>query len=554
MRMTGAEILIETLIEQGADTIFGYPGGAVLNIYDALYDRRDRIRHFITAHEQGACHAADGYARATGRTGVVFATSGPGATNLVTGIATAFMDSVPIVAVTGNVVTDLIGRDSFQEVFITGITMPITKHNYLVKNVGDLADIIRDAFRIANSGRPGPVLIDIPKDVTIKSCEFRPGKRFDISHTAMYAQEDIEQAAELINRSERPLIYFGGGVISSNASEQLIELAEKTGIPVCSSMMGLGAVPAGHPLNLGMVGMHGKFAASKAISECDLLIAIGARFSDRVATKADGFASKAKCIHIDIDPAEIGKNVRVDLAIIGDVKDVLTKLNALVKKVDRAEWTAGVGGWKKKCDRLPAAEGTALKPWTLLSAIQERVGGNEIIVTDVGQHQMWTAQHYPFSTSRSFITSGGLGTMGYSLGAAIGATIARPDKRVVVFAGDGGFHMNMNELCTIVTYDLPITIFIFNNSVLGMVRQWQTYFYNKRYSCSTLDRKTDYVKLAEAFGAKGFRIETTEDMQPVLDKVFAQKGPCVVDCWIDRDEKVMPMIPSGKTVDEIILE
>lgn len=554
MKMTGAEILIETLIEQGTDTIFGYPGGAVLNIYDALYDRRDRVRHYLTAHEQGACHAADGYARATGKTGVVMATSGPGATNLVTGIATAFMDSVPLIAVTGNVAKELIGRDSFQEVFITGITMPITKHNFLVRSVEELAGIIRDAFRIANSGRPGPVLIDIPKDVTISSCEFKPGPRFQAAYKSMYTQETIERAAEMINQSERPLIYFGGGVISSGASEQVLRLSETAGIPVCSSMMGLGAVPADYPLNLGMVGMHGTVTASKAASECDLLIAVGARFSDRVATKAGGFAPKAKCIHIDIDPAEIGKNVRVDLEVIGDVKDVLSKLNGIVAKAEHKAWTQYINDWRKKYQRAPKEDSDALRPWSLITAVRERVGGNEIIVADVGQHQMWVAQHYPFSTPRSFLTSGGLGTMGYSLGASIGATVARPDKRVVVFVGDGGFHMNLNELCTLVTYNLPVTIFVMNNSVLGMVRQWQSLFYKKRYSCTTLDRQTDYVKLAEAFGARGYRIESKKDIDSVLDQAFSCKGPCVVDCRIDRDEKVIPMIPSGKTVDDIILE
>jgi len=556
MLLTGAEILIETLIEQGVDTIFGYPGGAVLNIYDVLYDKRDRITHILTAHEQGAAHAADGYARTTGKTGVVMATSGPGATNLVTGIATAYMDSVPMVAITGNVATELIGRDSFQEVFITGITMPITKHNFFVNDVEKLADTVRKAFYIANKGRPGPVLIDIPKDVTAQKCEFTPGNRFRVELPNRYTEESLALAAKYINQSHRPLIYIGGGVISSGASALVRELAEKTDTPVCCSMMGLGAMPYDHPNNLGMIGMHGKVAASMAAKSCDLLIAIGARFSDRVATKAGSFAPDAMCIHIDIDPAEIGKNKAVDLDIVGNTYDVLTQLIPMTEKAERKAWIDTVNEWKSKFDCKPRSIGSGnhVKPWNLIEKVYMRAGGNEIIVTDVGQHQMWVAQCYPFSAPRSLLTSGGLGTMGYGLGAAIGAKIARPDKRVILFVGDGGFHMNMNELCTLVSYNIPVTVFVMNNSVLGMVRQWQSFFYNKRYSCTTLNRKTDYVRLAEAFGAKGFRISSDDDIDTVLDQVFSYDGPCVVDCIIDRDEKVIPMIPSGKTVDDIIIE
>lgn len=556
MLLTGAEILIETLIEQGVDTIFGYPGGAVLNIYDVLYDKSKQINHILTAHEQGAAHAADGYARATGKTGVVIATSGPGATNLVTGIATAYMDSVPMIAITGNVSTELIGRDSFQEVFITGITMPITKHNFFVTEVEELADTVRKAFQIANKGRPGPVLIDIPKDVTAQKCEFTPGAKLKVECPNQFEEESVELAAKHINQSQKPLIYIGGGVISSGASSLVRELAEKSNIPVCCSMMGLGAMPFDHPNNLGMIGMHGKVAASLAAKSCDLLIAIGARFSDRVATKAGSFAPDSFCIHIDIDPAEIGKNRAVDLDIVGNTFDILSKLTPLVENTQRGAWFDTVNDWKSKFDNIPRSNDSSnnVRPWTLLEEISKRVGGNEIIVTDVGQHQMWTAQYYPFSSPRSLLTSGGLGTMGYGLGAAIGAKVAQPDKRVILIIGDGGFHMNMNELCTLVSYDLPITVFVMNNSVLGMVRQWQSYFYDNRYSCTTLNRKTDYVKLAEAFGAKGFRITSNADMTQVLDQVFSYNGPCVVDCVIDRDEKVVPMIPSGKTVDDIIIE
>lgn len=554
MKLTGAEIIIETLIDLGVETVFGYPGGAVLNIYDALYDRQDRIRHYLTAHEQGAAHAADGYARATGKTGVVIATSGPGATNLVTGIANAYMDSIPLVAITGNVVSQLIGRDSFQEVHITGITLPVTKHNYLITSTKDLAHTIREAFRIANEGRPGPVLIDIPKDFTIQSAEFEsagprlPGKKYP------FPPDAVEQAAELINASERPVIYFGGGVIHSGASREIEALAQKAQIPFCSSMMGLGAVPHDHPLNLGMVGMHGKVAASKAVDESDLLIAIGARFSDRVATSSGRFAPDAKRIHIDIDAAEIGKNVGVSLDIVGDVREVLEHLLEKVRPNRHDQWVSKAAAWKEKYDRIPAITGDAIKPWEVLQALHERIGGDEIIVTDVGQHQMWTAQYYPLSQPRTWITSGGLGTMGFGMGAAIGAQLGKPDKRVVLITSDGSFHMNLNELCTLVSYNIPVTVVILNNHVLGMVRQWQTLFLNKRYSFTTLDRKTDYVKLSEAFGAVGFRVTDRKELGSVLDRALNAGGPSVVDCVIDRNEKVIPMIPTGKTVYEIITE
>lgn len=552
MQLTGAQIVLECLIEQGVDTVFGFPGGTILNIYDALYHKKDQIRHIITAHEQGAAHAADGYARATGKTGVVFATSGPGATNLVTGIATAFMDSSPMVAITCNVALAFLGRDSFQEVDITGVTLPITKHNYIVKDVASLAHTIREAFYIARSGRPGPVLVDIPKDLTAALTEYTPAHVHDEMCENRISERSICSALEMIASSRKPLIYAGGGVICSGASDELIEFAHKAHSPVCSSLMGLGGFPASDPLFTGMIGMHGTAVSSHAANECDLLIAIGTRFSDRVAGNRKKFAQNARILHIDIDAAEINKNIVSHHHIIGDVKEVLKRLNSRISDQQHVEWLAQIGAWKKQFDKPANDADTDVKPQYLLERIQQLYGNDSIIVTDVGQHQMWTAQFCRFDHPRTFITSGGLGTMGFGLGAAIGAKTACPDKRVVLITGDGCFHMNCPELITAVMHDIPLTVVIMNNRVLGMVRQWQKLFYDKRFSVTTLDRKTDYVKLAEAFGAVGFRIESKADVFPVLQKAFSQDKITVVDCRISPDENVLPMIPPGATVEDII--
>ena len=554
MKLNGSQILMEVLAEQGVDTIFGYPGGAVLNIYDALYENRDRIKHITTAHEQGAAHAADGYARATGKTGVCLATSGPGATNLVTGIATAYMDSVPMVAITGNVSTDLIGRDSFQEVYIAGITMPITKHNFVVYDVHDLADTLRDAFRIAQSGRPGPVLVDIPKDVTAAVCDFAAQPAVTPVKRQFADQGDkLSEVADLINRSENPLVYYGGGVVASQAFDEVRELIHKADIPACHTIMAAGVLDCEDPLNLGMVGMHGNFSSSEAADNADMLIAIGARFSDRVATKKGYFATKAKIIHIDIDKSELNKNVVNDLNVIGDVKEVLTKLLPMVKKANHSPWRKKIEGWKQM-DYQPETSDVALKPYNVIRTIADAIGKDGIFTTDVGQHQMWAAQYCGRTRPRSFISSGGLGTMGFGYGAAIGAKTACPDRPVVHITGDGSFHMNLNELCTTVSYGLPVITVLLNNQVLGMVRQWQTTFYGKRYSCTTLERKTDYVKLAEAFGAAGCRCTTPEELRQAMQAALTRSGPTVIECVIDRDERVLPMIPAGQTVNDIILK
>ena len=553
MKLTGSQIFVEVLVEQGVDTLFGYPGGAVLNLYDELYKNSDRIRHVLTAHEQGASHAADGYARATGRTGVVLATSGPGATNLVTGIATAYMDSVPMVAFTGNVATTLLGKDSFQEAYIEGITMPITKHNYTVRRVEDLADTMRAAFRIAQSGRKGPVLVDIPKDVTAAVCEFTPKEPELIRTVTSYNEEDVQKAAAMINEAKRPIVYFGGGVRSAAGCQPLRDLLTKADIPATYTLMAAGVLSYGEEHNLGLLGMHGCYTANKAIDEADLVIAVGTRFSDRVALNPDAFAKRAKIIQIDIDPSELGKNVDIDLSLTGDASYVLQAILPHVKEAKHADWMDQIHAWQAM-DYKPVDSDTELKPHQIINEICEQAGPEAVYVTDVGQHQMWAAQYLHHTKSRGFLTSGGLGTMGFGYGAAIGAQMALGrDARVVMLTGDGSFHMNLNEGCTAVSYDLPIITVIFNNQVLGMVRQWQTTFYEKRYSDTDPHRKTDFVKLAEAFGAKGYRATTPAEFKVAFTDA-KQQGPSWIDCRIGKDEKVLPMIPGGGTIEDIIME
>jgi len=555
MQLTGADILLECLIEQGVDTVFGYPGGAVLNIYDALYKYDKKIKHVLTAHEQGASHAADGYARATGKVGVCLATSGPGATNLVTGIATAYMDSVPMVAITGNVPLTLLGKDSFQEVDIAGITMPITKHNFIVKDVKDLASIIRRAFYIAQEGRPGPVLVDIPKDVTAHMGEYIYEKpREIVKSITELSEENIADAIDLITKAKRPLMYIGGGVIAAEATEQLIKFAEKTQTPVSSSFMGLGGFPADHHLFTGMIGMHGTRTSNFAVSECDLLIAVGARFSDRVIGKVEEFAKAASVLQIDVDPAEINKNIVTTHHLIGDIQEVLKALNSKIENQERPEWYKKIVDWKQKYS-LSYCEDGSLKPQYIIEKISEITNGDAIITTEVGQNQMWTAQYYQFKKPRTFVSSGGLGTMGFGLGASMGAQIACPDKVVFNISGDGCFRMNCNELATAVEYNIPVIIVVLNNHVLGMVRQWQNVFYGGRFSSTNLGgRTTDFVKLAEAFGAAGYNITKKEEVEDTIRKAIAEKRPVVINCEIDKDEKVLPMIPPGAPISEVILD
>ncbi|MDI9414345.1 MAG: biosynthetic-type acetolactate synthase large subunit [Bacillota bacterium] len=553
MKISGAQIVIETLIEQGVEMVFGYPGGAVIDIFDALDRSRDRLNYTVSCHEQGAAHAADGYARSTGKTGVVMATSGPGATNLVTGIATAYLDSTPLVAITGNVAQSLMGKDSFQEVDIRGITMPITKHNYLVQDINKLADIIREAFAIANSGRPGPVLIDIPKDIQVGECEFIPGKPNGSKYKTRVKEEELERAMKLINEAERPIIYAGGGIVSSDATEELLQFADLIDAPIGSSMMGLSAVPHDHPKRLGMTGMHGKLAASKAMSMSDLVVAIGTRFSDRATGNKKEFTKGRKFLHIDIDPAEIGKNIPAYVSLVGDVKQVLTMLNDKLEKTMRVEWHNEIEEVKEHPDSRLEMDDSRLNPQMVIEAVREFMGDDEVVATDVGQHQMWVSQYYKFSKPRTLLTSGGLGTMGFGMGAAIGAAIGSK-KRTVLFTGDGSFHMNMNELATAVSNQLPIVIIIMNNNALGMVRQWQTLFFDKRYAGTTLNRRTDFVKFAEALGATGYRVEDKDNLNDTLEKAFQTEGPVIVEALIFNDEKVLPMIPPGRSIKDVIIK
>ena len=555
MKLNGSQILLETLLEQGTDTIFGYPGGAALNIYDELYKYSDRIRHVLAAHEQGASHAADGYARATGKVGVVLATSGPGATNLVTGIATAFMDSIPLIAITANVGTNFIGRDSFQEIYIAGVTMPITKHNFVVRNVEELADTVRQAYEIAISGRPGPVLIDIPKDVTAAVCEFEHKPAVHKRPNPKIQHEQISKMAEMVNAAERPVILFGGGVISSDACELLLRFMKRGDIPACHSLMGIGALDKEEPLNLGLIGMHGWISAGRAVDNADLVIALGTRFSDRVATKMGDFASTAKVVQVDIDESEVNKNIAVEHSVIGDVHDVLEAILPLIDHADHTPWKEQIASWKERMDYKPKDNDAVLRPHQLMKKIDELIGKDDIVATDVGQHQMWAAQFTGRSKPRTFLTSGGLGTMGFGYGAAIGAQVGEPDKRVVHVTGDGSFHMNLQEMCTAVSNNLPVITVVVNNSVLGMVYQWQTSFYGKRYSNTDPHRKTDFVKLAEAFGAKGLRCDTLAGFEACMKEALATTdGPVLIDAHIDKTERVLPFIPGGETVRNVIID
>lgn len=555
MKLNGSAILIECLKEQGVDTVFGFPGGAVLNIYDALYKARDDIRHILTSHEQGASHAADGYARATGKVGVCIATSGPGATNLVTGIATAYMDSVPMVAITGQVSTGLLGKDSFQEVDITGITMPVTKHNYIVKDVTKLAGIVREAFAIAREGRPGPVLIDICKDVTAAVTDYEPAVAARQPRpTPEISEEAVREAAGVISRARKPVILSGGGVSIAGANEELLALAEKSGIPVATTLMGLGSFPGTHRLFMGLVGMHGAKTSNLAVSEADLFIAVGARFSDRVISDVKRFAPGAAIMHIDIDPAEINKNISVQYPLVGDMRNILQLLTRHVERREKTDWNMQIEEWKRQFP-LKYARGETLKPHYIVERIYELTAGDATITTEVGQNQLWAAQFYKYTRPRQFISSGGLGTMGYGLGACIGAQLGRPDKKVINIAGDGSFRMNCTELATAVEYKLPVIIAILNNHVLGMVRQWQELFYDGRFSATTIDRGTDFVALARAFGAEGINVTKPGEVDPALKQALSSKDrPVLINFEIDRDEKVFPIVPPGAPIDELIEE
>ena len=559
MQISGSQIVIECLIEQGVDTVFGYPGGAILNIYDALYKNSNRIRHILTAHEQGASHAADGYARSTGKVGVCMATSGPGATNLVTGIATAYMDSIPLVAITCNVTQSQLGKDSFQEIDITGVTMPITKHNFIVRDVKDLADTISKAFYIAKSDRPGPVLIDIPKDITSAVTEYEavdPSKldfNLPSKKIPFPSEQQIENAAKLIDESQKPFIYAGGGVITSEASDELFSFATKANIPVAMSLMGKAAFPNKHELSLGMIGMHGTYAANTACDNCDLLLAIGCRFSDRVIGEAAKFAKNAKILQIDIDPTEVNKMINVDDALLGDIKSILVELTAKIQKKEKSQWNSQIEEWKKI---VPPSYNKKqdLSPKFIFEYVNSQVKEDTIITTEVGQHQMWTAQFYDFTKPRTFLTSGGLGTMGYGTGAAIGAKFANPDKTVVHFAGDGSFRMNCNELATIEHYQLPIIIVILDNHALGNVRMWQTLFYEKRYSNTTLDFGPEWTTLASAYGIQGYHVKNEKEFKDAFDKALKSGKPAVIDAEIFLDEMVFPMIPPGKSIEYLLME
>jgi len=547
MKLSGSQIVIEELCRHGVDTIFGYPGGSVLPLYDELYKNSGRITHVLTAHEQGAAHAADGYARASGKTGVVFATSGPGATNLVTGIANAYLDSVPLVAITGNVSVPLLGRDTFQEVDILGVTLPVVKHSFMVRDIDYLEDVISEAFRIANSGRKGPVLVDIPKNIQVELAEYT-GNGVD-NHQQEEAITGIDEAVEAIKKSKRPFIYAGGGVCLSGAEDELFALSQMLNAPVGLSMMGLTALPSSYELNLGMCGMHGAYAASVAQDDCDLIIALGVKFSDRATGKTDAYKKGKAIIHFDIDLSEIGKNVEADLYVQGDLRLTLRSLLDKLPDMKNDEWLAHIGDLKRTQAGLTDDN---FMPKQVIEAVNRHCEPNTVIATDVGQHQMWTMQYYAFSNPKTLLTSGGLGTMGYGLGAAIGGCMATGNQRTILFTSDGSFGMNLNELATAVTYNLPIVIILLNNGVLGMVRQWQTMFFDKRYSNTTLERKTDFAALAKAFGCEGYSISTIEELDKILDNL--PDGPVVIDYRISKDELVLPMIPGGGTVKDIIVE
>ena len=549
MQLTGSEIVIECLKEQGVDTVFGYPGGSILNIYDALYKHSGEIRHVLTSHEQGAAHAADGYARATGKVGVCMATSGPGATNLVTGIATAYMDSVPMVAITANVTLPLLGKDSFQEVDIAGVTMPITKHGYIVKNVAELADTLRKAFYIAKSGRPGPVLVDITKDVTAAVCEYTYKEPKSIVRKNQYTAEELETVPKMLEKAKKPYIYLGGGAILSGASKEVAEFADLIDAPVCDTLMAKGAFDGKSDRYTGMIGMHGTKTSNLGVSECDLLIALGARFSDRVIGNPKKFAEHAKIVHIDIDAAEINKNIRVDASLIGDLKAVLAELNERLVPGKHEEWMAHIQSLKQQYPLKYDEEGLSC-PY-IMETIDRVTNGEALITTDVGQHQMWAAQYYKYTQPRTFLTSGGLGTMGYGLGACIGAQMGQPDRICFNIAGDGCFRMNMNELATASRYNVPVIEVVINNHVLGMVRQWQTLFYGKRYSQTILQDKVDYCKVAEGLGCAAIRVTTKEEVEPAIRKAIELKCPVMIECVIPEDDKVFPMVPAGAAISEV---
>ena len=555
MKLNGSQIIVECLVEQGVDTIFGYPGGAVLNIYDELYKNQDRIRHILTSHEQGASHAADGYARSTGKVGVVLATSGPGATNLVTGIATAYMDSVPVVAITGNVSNSLLGKDSFQEVDIAGITMPITKHNYIVKDVKLLADTIREAFQIARSGRPGPVLIDIPKDVTAAVTEYTPAKidfTKPVKNLPEIPEEKIKEVAEMIMAAKKPFIYAGGGIIKSNSSKELNEFANLLDIPTATSLMGIGAFDQANKLSTGLIGMHGTVASNKCVVECDLLLALGVRFSDRVLSNHKHFAENAKIIHVDVDQAEIDKNIKDDVSLVMDLKDFFKRISKYITKKENPIWLALVESWKNIFTENQVS--SSLKPRYFMEAINEVTNGDCFIATEVGQHQMWAAQYFTYRKPQRLITSGGLGTMGFGLGAAIGTQVGNPNAIVFNIAGDGSFRMNMNELLTCAKYNLPVCVVIANNGVLGMVRQWQTAFYEKRYSQTILDTVINYEYLAKGLGVDYYQATTRAEYKAAIEAVVKNRRPAIINAIVDTDEKVLPMVAPGKPIDDIMLK
>ena len=553
MKMKGAQILVEELIHQGVETIFGYPGGTVIDIYDALYEASDRITHVLTAHEQGAAHAADGYARASGKVGVVLATSGPGATNLVTGIANAYMDSVPMVAITGNVAVSNLGKDSFQEVDIVGVTMPIVKHNFTVRDINDLQKTIKEAFIFANEGRKGPVVIDIPKDIQVAECEYIEDMQVNpyIKKPKAGSVNDMNALLEMVKQAKKPFIYAGGGIIASGAEKEVLELSKRLDAPIGLSMMGLTAIPASYPLNLGMTGMHGKYEATKAQSECDLLIAVGVRFSDRATGDKREYTKKCMTVHIDIDRAELGKNISPDMSMWGDVKEILSRILEVVPQCEHPEWVKEVEGYRHVSKTL---EFGGFNPRTIIEEVNKHMAPDTVVATDVGQHQMWTMQYYKFEAPHTLLSSGGLGTMGYGLGAAIGGCFASGKKRTLLVTGDGSFAMNLNEMATAVKQNLPITIVLLNNDVLGMVRQWQTIFYDSRYSQTVLERKTDFPLLAKAFGAEGYSAANMEELQAALDAADKAEGTVLIECKIGKDERVLPMIPAGRSIKDVILK